>query len=171
MAKPNFTHSLLKSEMRYDSATGKFTRLVSAGRAKPGPATVRLDKDGYEFLSYRGSRFYVHRLAWFYVHAKWPKEYIDHINGISADNRLSNLRESTNSENQQNLVARRPKTAGKLIGTAWHEHKKAWISRIGIDRKRVCLGYFATAQEAHEAYLEAKKTIHLFQPTPRDEHP
>ena len=167
MAKPNFTQEELCAEMHYDASTGIFTRLKYRGVPKTVPASLKIDKDGYAVLKFRGASFLAHRLAWFYVHGFWPKEYIDHKNGDPADNRLCNLRESTNSENQQNLKARRENTAGKLLGTAWHKRKRKWIARIGIGRERIFLGYYPTAEEAHEAYLSAKTDIHPFQPTPR----
>lgn len=49
-----------------------------------------------------------HRLVWFLTHGYWPKE-IDHINGVRADNRLSNLREVTRTVNGCN----RHKSFGK----------------------------------------------------------
>lgn len=49
--------------------------------------------------------YLLHRLAWFYVHGKWPDQ-IDHINGDRTDNRLKNLRPATNSQNQANNGAK-----------------------------------------------------------------
>ena len=51
------------------------------------------------------------------------KDLIDHVNGVVDDNRINNLREATNHENQQN----RKTTAGRgpfSLGTRYREDLK-----------------------------------------------
>ena len=45
----------------------------------------------------------LHRLVWALVYGKFPKQ-IDHINGNPKDNRIENLREVNQSENDMNRV-------------------------------------------------------------------
>jgi hypothetical protein len=47
-------------------------------------------------------KYSAHRLAWFYVHGKWPQSGIDHRNGDIGDNRIENLREATQAQNCAN---------------------------------------------------------------------
>lgn len=81
--------------------------------------------------------------------------FVDHINGIKTDNCLENLRVVTSRQNTQNLECHRN---GKLVGANYRKDmahlKKPWQSRIQINGKTMCLGYFATELESHEVYME-----------------
>lgn len=103
-----------------------------------------------------------HRVIWLMVHGVWPKDQIDHINGNPADNRFANLREATQSQNQQNRLDKSPH-----VGATWNRQMKKWKVRISVGGKQKWIGYFDTAEEGHQAYLDAKKEFHLFNPVPR----
>jgi hypothetical protein len=86
---------------------------------------------------------------------------IDHINGNPLDNRFKNLRLSNHKLNGQNQKAYRPKNKStQLLGASWHKRHKRFISFIKVDGKRKHLGYFDTAEEAHAAYITAKRILH-----------
>ena len=81
----------------------------------------------------------------------------DHIDpNRTLDNRRSNLRIATASENAMNRRKHRP----GLKGTSFHIRRGDWIAMIGVGGKRTFLGYFPIAEEAHRAYSEASKRIH-----------
>lgn len=46
------------------------------------------DKDGYIVITIHRKLYKAGRLAWFYVHGRWPAGEIDHKNRIRSDNRL-----------------------------------------------------------------------------------
>jgi hypothetical protein len=128
---------------------------------KPTPRT----DNGYLSIGLKGRIYYAHRLAWLYVHGEWPVDFIDHINGIRSDNRILNLRECSAAQNSQNLAKQYNKT--RLTGVVpW---KKRFQAKICVDYKRINLGSFKTAEEAHAAYLAAKAKYHNFNPVPRED--
>jgi hypothetical protein len=109
-------------------------------------------------LHYDDTRFvlYLHRIIWALVHGVWPNE-IDHWDGDPANNRISNLRKVTRGENQQNTTAR---------GTS--DNHGRWRARIRINYELINLGMYDTEEEAHRAYLDAKRKYHLYRPVPRN---
>lgn len=98
------TQSELKSKLHYDINTGIFTHLTTCnGATKVGQvAGCLFGIEGYIRLTLNGKAYLAHRLAWLYVYGTFPKNQIDHINRIEDDNRICNLREANNSENQCN---------------------------------------------------------------------
>lgn len=102
-----------------------------------------------------------HRLAWIYVHGLTiGGAEIDHIDGNPANNAIANLRLATSTQQKQNKRVQSNNRSG-LKGAYYHAcHKgKKWRSQIKVDRDGqkilVFLGYFETAQQAHEAYAAA----------------
>lgn len=78
----------------------------------------------------------------------------DHRNGNKLDNRRLNLRISTETQNNRN--ARRPKTnTSGFKGVYWDLHSKKWCAQIQARGTRKNLGYFHTAEQAHEFYCLA----------------
>lgn len=75
---------------------------------------------------------------------------VDHINRNSLDNRKSNLRIISYSDNHQNLGTRKDNNSGER-GVSWHSRLNKWIARIQIDGKRVSLGAFDNKNEAVSA--------------------
>lgn len=104
-----------------------------------------------------------YRLAWLLHNGEWPNGEIDHINGKPDDDRISNLRVVTRVVNQQNLRrALAGKTSSRLLGVYLDKRKsrKKWRSAIQVNGRQVSLGYFLTEEEAHEAYIAAKRMFH-----------
>lgn len=75
----------------------------------------------------------------------------DHINGNKLDNRKSNLRICTRSQNKINQGLSRNNTSG-FIGVHWHRPLKKWRAQISILNKKKHIGVFKTKEEAAKAY-------------------
>ena len=84
---------------------------------------------------------------------------VDHINGNGLDNRRSNLRVCTRSENGMNRGKNKNNKSG-YKGVAWHEKAKLWRATLGLKGKIIHLGDFADKSEAYRAYVEACKKYH-----------
>jgi hypothetical protein len=148
-------HELLS----YDKSTGIF-------RWKKSRRGVKINKNlgtdngfGYLRITVLGKSYYAHRLAWVYVHGKWPENEIDHINGDKSDNRIKNLRDVTQIQNAQNKVIPSSKNKSSVLGVSWHKRAKKWQAHICIYKERKYLGLFDSIEKAHESYLNEKNRI------------
>lgn len=110
-----FTDDLI-NVFKYDAITGVITRLVRTGNYQPNTECNSLATTGYIKVTYKGQQFLGHRLAWFLYYKEQPPEFIDHIDLDKTNNRITNLRAATNSQNQMNIkVHKRSKTGIKGI--------------------------------------------------------
>jgi hypothetical protein len=147
---------LLRLRLDYNPNTGVFT--WKNGRRK-GFAAGSLTPTGYITIRL-GKQYEAQRLAWFAVHGDFPKAQIDHINGITTDNRIVNLRVASHAENQQNRKGDRSDSKTGVIGVS--ARRSGFLARIKVNKREIHLGCFETAEEAHAAYLAAKKRLHPF---------
>jgi len=160
--RAKLTQELVKTLLHYDPETGIFRWRASSSRHIAGDIAGTPIKAGYLKISINGVSYYAHRLAWLYVHGSWPIGNIDHEDETGSNNRLSNLRPATKSENAQNIrLAHRDNEAG-LLGVLRVPYNNKWAAQICINGKRKHLGCFLTPQEAHAAYLNAKSKDHPF---------
>ena len=146
------TQKELLENLVYDKDTGVFTRKISLNtKIRVGDVAGGKDVKGYVCIRVMGKTYKAHRLAWLYVHGKWPENEIDHIDGCTYNNSILNLRDVSKSINQQN---RRSVKGYSKDGNRW----KAQIRASG---KWTHLGCFETEEEAHSAYVNAKNTMHM----------
>jgi hypothetical protein len=157
----------LRELLDYDPNTGVFVWRVSRSRTSAGSVAGSKNTHGYWQIRACGKLYYAHRLAWLYMYGTWPKDQIDHIDGNRVNNRIENLREATNTENQQNRGLS-PSNISGFTGVHWANRECKWRAQIRHQRKLHHLGFFDTPEEAHTAYIKAKAEIHTFQPTLRD---
>ncbi len=87
-------------------------------------------------------------------------DFVDHINNNPLDNRRSNLRIATNSENQSNRERLNTNNFSGFRGVSWHKLNSKWQARIRHQRKFIQLGYFDTPESAARAY--DLKAVELF---------
>ena len=107
----------------------------------------------YLATTVKGGTYYLHRLVWQYHHGAAPS-MIDHISGDASDNRIENLRECTNAQNQYNAPRKSHNKSGYKGVAHCKGYRRPWRARIVVDKQVVLLGYFGTPQEAAKAYAE-----------------
>lgn len=154
--------TLLRQILNYDPDTGIFTWKKKISKKVVIGTEAGCLRNDYVTINIMGKRYQAHRLALIYIHGHCDSYDVDHINGNKSDNRISNLRFATRSENKQNILKKQPNNKSGYTGVDWHKSSNAWRATITIMRKQKHLGIFKTPEEAHEAYIQAKKQLHPF---------
>lgn len=146
----------LRSLLSYDEQTGQFTWLRTIGKGYVGAVAGTPHAKGYVNIRIKGVNYLAHRLAWLFVHGETPNTQIDHINGDKSDNRISNLRLATNTQNHANRGAQRNSTSG-IKGVYWFKPQQKWKAQIQVNGKAIVIGYFANKADAIAARREAER--------------
>lgn len=151
------TLSRLKERLHYDPETGIFTWLGSWRRGPvDGRKAGHINALGYLVIEIDDKPYLGQRLAWFYVHGKWPDGDLDHENRIRSDNKLLNLREATRAQNTANSGARNKLGIKGVRVTP----SGRFTASIGTKGKMRHLGTFPTAKEAARVFVEAHQTLY-----------
>lgn len=151
------TPDYLRSILRYDPETGIFTWIQGHKKGKVAGWT---DERQYVHVRVGPNKLCLaHRLAWFYVHGRWPPEVIDHINGDPSDNRLSNLRECTQAQNVVNSKIVHSVSSIRK-GVMFDKKRGRYRAYIRQDGRHKHLGRFKTLEEAVSARKAAEDEIH-----------
>jgi hypothetical protein len=169
--KQEITQAYVKELFDYDPITGIVTRLKRTTRKAGSERSINnislteragtVMASGYRCIRLHKKTYREHRLIWLWMTGEMPDHQIDHINRDRSDNRWCNLRKCNNTENQQNRnVSKKSKTG--YIGVFLH--KNGFTAQIVVNKKTVYLGRYKTAEEAAEAYKQAKAKYHTFNP-------
>jgi len=155
MMNKHITIDQALSLFNYDPQTGCiYWKALGKGRIKKREAGTQ-EKSGYRGILIYGKRIRSHILAWALYHKKWPKDQIDHINGVKTDNRIENLREATNSQNGKNLPIKSNNNSG-CPGVCFDKTNKKWRATIKVDHKQISLGRFEDFEKAVSARKNAE---------------
>ncbi len=138
----------------YAPNTGLFTWKVNIGKARVGEIAGTPHAKGYIAISVVGQVVLAHRLAWWFVHGKFPDGRLDHRDMDKTNNSIGNLREATNAQNHANRGPQKNNTSG-YKGVYWWKTGQKWKSQIVVHGKSHFLGYFGTKEEAADAYEAA----------------
>ena len=173
MAKdPNITADEMRQLLAYDPETGVFRWKPrtpdmfaegNRGRAAnckrwntkhAGNVAAHPASGGYLSINLLGRPTRAHRIACLMMTGEWPPEEADHEDLDRANNKWSNLRQATVSQNRANRAHHRNNRSG-VKGASWDAARNKWQAHICVNRKKIMLGRFETAQEAGEAYRAA----------------
>lgn len=174
MAKADsITPEALRQLLRYEPETGKLywkerpVEMLPSERAGKSWNTRFAGKEAFTAIGnhrYRVGRvnykeLLAHRVVWAIHYGEWPEDQIDHVDNDRLNNRIGNLREATSFENMRNRGAQNNNSSGHK-GVHWNSGAKAFCAQICFEGRRVYLGLFSTAEDAHAAYCEAAKKYH-----------
>jgi hypothetical protein len=114
-------------------------------------AFTTLSKAGYLTGVVDGERLFAHRVIMAMRLGSWPPETVDHINGVRNDNRLSNLRLASRSEQSRNTSSANGSTS-QYLGVSYRKDRDVWRAVIFIDGRQKYLGSFTSEIDAAKAY-------------------
>lgn len=162
--KTTLTATRLREVLDYCPETGGFVwKITRSFKAVAGAvAGSEYKATGYLRIQIDGTSYLAHRLAWLHHYGKWPLLDIDHINGEKTDNRIANLREATASQNGQNRRHSQSNNQSGKLGVHFDDSSGRWRAVIAKDGRIYRLGYFGSREDAHAAYLAAKRELHEF---------
>lgn len=150
------TARLCREILSYDPKTGEFDRAKYRHRGKP---VGYKDSDGYIHIRVNGGLYLAHRLAWLYVHGRWPQGGLDHKNGNPSDNRIANLREANQKQNMYNMKLKKNNRSGRK-GVCWDKDRQLWRVVIQADGRWRQVGRFADIKDAFAARSDAEMRLH-----------
>lgn len=143
----------------YDSDSGLLTRRAVVRGARMSRPVGYPEKHGYLVVCADKTTYKVHRIIWLMQTGSWPAGDVDHRNGLTADNRWSNLRDIPHRANTQNRRAPQAGNKAGLLGVTT-EPDGRFRAVIQVNGKKVRLGRFKTPEAAQAAYLSAKRIHH-----------
>ena len=145
----------------YDPNSGLFTwRTARGGKTRVGAIAGSIDSSGYRQIRVGGRYYLAHRLVFLVMTGRLPAHHVDHINGVRTDNRWENLREATRAQNSVNRRPRADRIGLTGVLVVGRRFQSAICIRENGQKRRLHLGMFATAQEAHAAYLLKARELH-----------
>ena len=149
LVSDNFDYRNGRLYWNQDRRGGRGGRGIKAGDRAGNVA------NGYRQIGINGKNYFEHRLIYALHNPNWDETgEIDHINRLTDDNRIENLRVVTGQENQFNRNAR---------GYCWHKQKQKWMAYIMVDGKLIYLGNFDYKTDARLARVTEEKKYHVIQ--------
>ena len=172
MTKDEITPLLLRELLNYNSETGELFWKERAVEMFPkrkeglrwntryaGKKALSSDKgDGYLSGRIFSHTFMAHRVVYAIHTGHWPVEEIDHVNGVRHDNRFSNLRDATPSDNAKNRKVRNDNTSG-VVGVSFHRGSEKWVAQTVAGGTYHYGGIFDNFSDAVAARLKAETEL------------
>lgn len=150
--QPKFTLNFLRSILDYNPETGVFVwKINRPPKGFAGEVAGRLSH-GYRQIGISQHIYMAHRLAWFYVYGTWPQGDLDHINGVTLDNRIANLRLATTVENGRNRGPQINNTSG-FKGVTYNKNRRCWLVQLrAMPRRSRTVAAFHDVTDAARCY-------------------
>lgn len=150
------TAERLRELLDYNPATGVFTWKRKTGSKSAGSLAGTPHNGRYINIQVAGKQYRAHRLAWLWMTGSWPHAEVDHRIGLS--NAWENLRLVTRHANMQNQRRAHKRNSCGFLGVTKQGMK--YRPRLWVNGRNMSLGLFDTPEQAHAAYLSAKRTNH-----------
>lgn len=149
----------IRKILSFDQDSGKLFWKVRTGSSAAGSIAGTKNQFGYRQVSISGKRYFAHRIVWTLFNGDIPEDKeIDHINGERDDNRISNLRLVSRSQNNMNTAVSKRNTSG-CKGVCYHSGNRCWYARVFVNRKVVASGSFKDKDKAIDFVTSQREKI------------
>lgn len=120
---------LIRDLFHHDPETGVLTWRVKRGCRAMGMTAGCLSPNGRWVVSVQGKLQYRYRVGWIHYYGSMPDAEIDHVNGDSSDDRITNLRLATRKQNCENLGIRVDNSSG-VRNVVWDKDREMWKAQV-----------------------------------------
>jgi hypothetical protein len=143
-----------------DLENGRLVRKKACGCGRAGAHAGYSNKVGYRIISVDNIEYFEQNLIWFLAYGSWPPAgyELDHKNRKKWDNRPSNLRLATRSQNNANMTPGKNNTTG-YRGVYPSHQKGKYCVQVTKDGKCHSLGTYKTVEEAAKVASEARQKL------------
>lgn len=154
---------LIEHSFDFDLENGKiYWKNVSKHHNKlngkeAGMAIKSRNNKYYWVIKLNGKAYKRSRLIYFYVNGYFPHPCIDHIDGNSLNDKPSNLRQATVTQNSWNHKGRKKKSN---LPMGIRKQGNKYVARISYNKKQITIGSFDDIKTANAAY--ENKRIELY---------
>lgn len=134
-------------------------RIKPCKNQNPGMPAGSINKNGYGYISFLGKKYKASHIVWLIFNPGdtiTKGEQIDHINHDRSDDRIENLRKTTNKGNSRNRMLR-PSCKSGVMGVYWRSDVGKWKATIKVDGVELHLGYFVDIEKAAAARRAAQE--------------
>lgn len=159
------TFEQLHAALAYDPERGMFTWKYRSdcpanwNSRRAGKYAGCTTTAGYISVLFNHVGYQAHCIAWIMMTGSWAPSAIDHKNMVKSDNRWSNLRLASVSQNKMNQ-GMRPDNVSGFKGVHWVTREGRWRAAISVGGQKTHIGMFDSAEAAHRAYCEAAVRLH-----------
>ena len=158
--RKDLTQAILMEYLRYDSLSGELIWIKNTHPTKNliGKIAGGISKrDSHKHIRLLGVLYRTHHLVWMYHHGKLPILHIDHEDHDEQNNRITNLREVTQGDNNKNQSKRKDNSTG--VTGVWIESRRKttkYVAEIMVNKVKKHLGTFDTLDAAKLARQDAE---------------
>ena len=159
--KPSLTQSYVRKIFAYndDGHLVWRVRLNRSTQIGDRAGTTFPNDRGYLRVKINGWEYAVHRIIYLW-HTGEDPQIVDHIDHNRSNNKISNLRAATGSNNSWNARLRKDAKV-RVKGVTYRPDKPSpWIAELRVKGKRVLHASFKTLEEAERAVKEARRIHH-----------
>lgn len=151
---------LFREYLKYDESSPSFLRWAKSPmqRIKAGAVAGNIDCKGYWRLQLKGKDYLSHRVI-YAIFNNYIPEIIDHIDTDRKNNKITNLRKVSASQNQFNRKINKNNRSGAK-GIFWDEKRDEWVATIWKEKKIAYIGRFKNKKDAGEALIINRRKLH-----------